>query len=72
MVRQRVGAEYLNEVYCIAESTDEIDFSALPDGVVLKMNNASSRNIFVRSWRDANIPEIKAQLDEWLVDPFGS
>jgi hypothetical protein len=71
MVRQRVGAEILNEVYCVADRTDEIDFSALPDGVVLKMNNGSNRNIFVRSWREANIPGIKAQLDDWLGHPFG-
>src|SRR3954468_12123802 len=50
LVRERVGEEILNEVFCVASRVEDINFSTLPDDVVLKMNNASSRNIFVRSW----------------------
>jgi hypothetical protein len=71
LVRERVGDEILNDVYCAAGRVEEIDFAALPDDVVLKMNNASSRNIFVRSWRDADIPSIRLQLDQWLKNPIG-
>jgi hypothetical protein len=70
-VRERVGEEILNEVYCVANRVDDIDFASLPDDVVLKMNNASSRNIFVRSWREADIPGIQAQLEDWLKNPIG-
>src|SRR3954469_15647150 len=62
LVRERIGDEILNDVYCAASRGEELDFDALPDDVVLKMNNASSRNIFVRSWRDADIPSIRSQL----------
>jgi len=70
-VRERVGNEILNEVYCAAGRVEDINFSTLPDDVVLKMNNASSRNIFVPSWRDADIPNIRSQLDRWLKNPIG-
>src|SRR4051812_10665137 len=32
-VRERVGDEILNEVYCVAGRVEEIDFAALPDDV---------------------------------------
>src|SRR6476619_1609671 len=38
-VRERNGDEILNEVYCVARRVEDIDFTVLPDDVVLKMNN---------------------------------
>jgi hypothetical protein len=66
-VAQRVGAEYLSEVYQVCRSPREIDWQSLPGSFVIKMNHGCGMNIFVRdkyqiityrSW-------LESQMNRW-------
>jgi hypothetical protein len=70
-VADRVGDHVLNELYCAAQSPDEIDFASLPSSFAIKMNNGSSRNILVYDKTMADKSAIKRQLAAWLSQPFG-
>ena len=70
-VSQRVGDHILNELYHVARTPEQIDFAALPDRFVIKMSNASKRNIFVEDKRMADFDQIAAKLTHWLRVPFG-
>jgi hypothetical protein len=68
-VAQRVGAEYLSEVYQVCQSPHEIDWGRLPERFVIKMNHGCGMNIFVtdfvtdipRSW----VNRIESILNRW-------
>jgi hypothetical protein len=70
-VRERLGPELLNEVHCVARKPEDIDFALLPAQFALKMNNGSKRNILVRDKSKLDLAETRAQLAEWLAEPFG-
>ena len=45
-VSEKIGAEYLNDIYGCWDSFDKIDFGLLPDQFVLKPTNGSG-DIFI-------------------------
>ena len=60
--------EILNELYGVYDNVDDINFDALPDQFVMKMNNASGRNYICLDKTKCDWPAIKAQFAEWLTD----
>ena len=68
-VAQRIGAEYLSEVYQVRRSSREIDWGTLPERFVIKMNHGCGMNIFVtdfvtdipRYW----VSRIESILNRW-------
>ena len=70
-VKEKGFPEILNELYGVYESPDEINFDALPNQFVLKTNNASATNIFVRDKHDLNIKEAKRKLEKWMKIDYG-
>ena len=64
-VAEKIGQEYLNKVYYVFDNEDEIDFKKLPDKYVLKLNNASGRNIIVKDSSQINEKEIVQKLKNW-------
>ncbi len=60
----------LNELIGVYDSVDEIDFDALPNQFVMKMNNASARNWICKDKSKAKEewPKMKEQFAEWLLD----
>lgn len=65
-VSQRIGEEYLVPVIGVYSSPDEIDFDALPDRFVLKVNWGSGQNIICKDKSTLNIAETKEQLRLWM------
>lgn len=63
--------EILNELYGVYESSDEIDFDALPEQFVLKTNNGSATNIFIKDKSKLNIGDAKKKLSKWLKIDYG-
>jgi len=63
--------EILNELYGVYESPEEINFESLPEKFVLKTNNGSATNIFVRDKRYLNITSAKKKLNNWLKVDYG-
>lgn len=60
--------DILNELYGVYDNVDDIDFDALPDQFVMKMNNACGRNWICTDKSKADWPTIKEQFREWLKD----
>lgn len=44
-VKERIGSQYLNELYCVYDSVDDIDIKSLPKSFVLKGTHGSGFNI---------------------------
>jgi hypothetical protein len=65
-VTARVGPEVLNELYGHWTSAWDIDFDALPDTFVLKVNWGWRYNIFCRGKADLDIGRTRWQLNEWM------
>lgn len=69
-VRKRVGARYLVPMLPYEHTgwsnVDDIDFADIPNGVVLKMNNGSEMNLFIKSWQSVDINSVKDKLRIWL------
>lgn len=58
----------LNELYGVYDNVEDIDFDALPNQFVMKMNNASGRNYICTDKKACNWNEVKAQFATWLKD----
>ena len=61
-------SDTLNELYGVYDSVDAIDFDALPNQFVMKMNNASGRNWICTDKSSEDWPTKKKQFAEWLKD----
>src|SRR5699024_3384766 len=53
-VKERIGEEYLNEIYAVYESVDEIDIDTLPDSFVLKATHGSGDNVICKDKNEIN------------------
>jgi len=65
-VAERVGSEYLTELYQTCRFANEIDWQALPRRFVIKTNHGCCMNIFVPDKSEINTSAISSRLDEWL------
>ncbi|HSL50865.1 MAG TPA: ATP-grasp fold amidoligase family protein [Candidatus Deferrimicrobiaceae bacterium] len=65
-VAERAGPGILNELYGVWDRAEDIDFDALPDAFVLKVNWGWRMNIFCRRKADLDVPGTRARLAEWL------
>ncbi len=63
--------EILNDLYGVYETPDEIDFESLPNQFVIKTNNASATNIFVKDKSKLDIKDTKRKLSKWLKIDYG-
>ena len=69
-VAQRIGAEYLTELYQVCQSAREIDCQRLPRRFVIKMNHGTGMNIFVTNKSAINVSVIASQLHRWRTMNF--
>lgn len=70
-VEQRVGRQYLNQLYGTWTSAEAIDFDSLPERFVLKTNNGCGSNVIVRDKKKMNREAIIRELAYWLSYPYG-
>ncbi len=69
-VSERVGSEYLIPLIGVFESTDEIDWDALPDRFVIKANHGSGWNVLIHDKSKADWPDLCERLNIWLKANF--
>jgi hypothetical protein len=69
-IEEKVGKEYLNEVYGTYDSVHDIDLEALPDAFVLKTNHASGYNILCPDKKNFDREKEFARLDKWLKTDY--
>jgi len=65
-VEEKIGGDVLVPLIGVYDSPEEIDFAALPDRFVLKVNWGSGSNIICRDKKRLNIQETKNKLQKWL------
>lgn len=71
-IKEKIGENYLTELYGVYESADQIDFNLLPDRFVLKTNNGCGNNFIVKNKKALDISYVKKQLNYWLKFPYGN
>lgn len=65
-VKEKIGEEYLVPIIGIYNSADEIDFDALPNKFVAKVNWGSGQNIIVTDKSKLDIKEARQKLSNWM------
>lgn len=64
-VKERNYEKYMPKLYGVYDSYNEINFEQLPDSFVIKANNGSGTNIFIKSKNDINFNEIGRVVKSW-------
>jgi hypothetical protein len=64
-VESKIGSEYLNEIYGVYDSIDEVDFNELPNQFVLKPNNSSGRIIICKDKAHIDIKKVIRKAKSW-------
>lgn len=65
-VKEKIGDKYLNELYAVYESVDEIDLSKLPKSFVLKGTHGSGFNIICKDKDKMNWKLEFKKMKRWL------
>lgn len=65
-VKNRIGANYLNELYAVYDSIDKIDLSILPNSFVLKGTHGSGFNFICRDKSQVNWKTEFKKMKRWL------
>lgn len=72
-VRQKGLASILNETYGVYESFEEIDFSRLPDKIVIKDTlGGGSVSVIVFDQKKDDYIQLKEMCDRWVSEPMKS
>lgn len=71
-IKEKIGEQFLNDIYGVWENANDIDFSSLPNNFVLKTNNGCGTNFFVSNKKELDIPSTIAMLNHWLETPYGN
>ena len=65
-IKEKIGEEYLIPLFGVWDNPDDIDFDALPNQFVLKVNWGYAQNIIVKDKSKLNIEEVKEKLKNWM------
>lgn len=72
VVKERIGEEYVVQLYGVYDRAEDIDYDNLPDSFVLKTNNGCATNIIVKDKSKLDIVEVNKKLNKWLKYPYGA
>lgn len=65
-VESRIGSKYLQDIYQIAATPEEIDWDRLPSKFIIKTNHGSGWNIIVTNKSMLDLNKTESQLRKWL------
>lgn len=65
-VADKIGAEYLNELYGYYTKVEQINWNTLPESFILKATHASHRNLIVTNKSQLDIKATEKTLRKWL------
>ncbi|MGP4060980.1 ATP-grasp fold amidoligase family protein [Halobacillus sp. H74] len=66
LIAEEIGAKYLNELYAVYESVDEIDLKKLPESFVLKGTHGSGFNIICENKYKMDWDKQFKKMRKWL------
>lgn len=69
-VENTIGSKYLNKLYGLYETPEEINFEALPNQFVLKCTNGSGGVLICKDKSKLDIPNARKEMHKWLKDDF--
>lgn len=69
-VEQTIGTQYLNTLYGLYDTPEEIDYSVLPDQFVLKCTNGSGEILIVKDKSQFDVLKANRIMHGWLKDNF--
>ena len=70
-VRERVGEDYLVQLYQVCERFDDIDFERLPKSFVIKTNHDSGTVVLVRDKTQLDREAVRTQIETSLQQTYG-
>jgi hypothetical protein len=70
-VAERVGPQYLTEIYRICDHYDDIAFNRLPNAFVLKTNHDSGSTVLVRDKAELNHDRARQHIEGSLSRTYG-
>lgn len=70
-IRNEIGEQYVVPLFGVWDKAEDINYDSLPDKFVLKVNNASGRNILVKDKKKLDIEETNKKLNAWLKENYG-
>ncbi|MCM3741801.1 glycosyl transferase [Oceanobacillus luteolus] len=65
-ISEKIGNQYLNDLYGVYESVEEIDINSLPTAFVLKGTHGSGFNFVCKNKNEVKWDEKKKEMDRWL------
>lgn len=65
-VEDKIGSQFLNEIYGVYDNADEVDFDKLPNQFVIKGIHASSFNLIVTDKKKLNKAKAIKLFKKWL------
>ncbi|MCL9804382.1 glycosyltransferase [Flavobacterium amniphilum] len=69
-VEEKIGKQYLNDIFGIYDSVSEINFDALPNQFVIKGTHGSGYNVIVKDKNELNIDKTKKKLNQFLTEKY--
>jgi hypothetical protein len=71
-VSNKVGEEYLPELYHVTGNASEIPFNDLPEKFAVKASHGSGWNIIVENKEKTNLDNIKKKCSQWLEQEYAA
>ncbi len=65
-VKEKIGEQYLNELYAVYDSPEDIDFSSLPNKFIIKANHTNGHNLIVTNKENLNKRKVIKLFKKWL------
>lgn len=65
-VKDKIGEQYLNELYAVYDNPKEIDYTSLPDQFIIKANHTNGQNIIVKDKNQLETKAVTKKLNKWL------
>ncbi|WP_117884395.1 ATP-grasp fold amidoligase family protein [Aureibaculum luteum] len=65
-VKEKIGAQYLNELYGVYDAPDKVEFDKFPKQFVLKGVHGSSLNIIVKDKSTLDVADVKLKMQKWM------
>lgn len=69
-VKETVGEQYLNGLYGVYDTPEQIDYDTLPRSFVLKCTNGSGHVLVVKDKNKLDVEKANRQMHGWLKDDF--
>ena len=65
-VEEKIGKQYLNELYAVHNNANDIDFDSLPKEFIIKANHTNTHNVIVKDKNNIDKKKVIRQFNKWL------